>query len=88
MELNEVTLSPSTTTMLPSNEPQTSAQSYKERNEWELQSNDSRERIDRNEPEGLQSLKPEGEGETDASEGSSQPYKSPVHGKETATTSF
>ena len=88
MELNEVTLSPSTTTMLPSNEPQTSAQSYKERNEWELQSNGSRERIDRNEPEGLQSFKPEGEGETDASEGLGQLLKSPVHGEGTATTAF
>ena len=36
----------------------------------------------------LLSFKPEGEGENNASEGSSQPYKPPVHGKESATTTF
>ena len=41
-----------------------------------------------NEPGGLQSFKPEGEGETDASEGLGQLLKSPVHGEGTATTAF
>ena len=38
--------------------------------------------------QGLQSFKPEGEGETGANERSSQPYKPPVHGEETTTTAF
>ena len=33
-------------------------------------------------------LKPEGEGETEASKRASQLYKHPMHGEETATTAF
>ena len=74
--------------MLPSTESQTYAHCCKARNEWKLQLNSTRARIDRNHQQGLQSFKPEGEGETEANERSSQPYKPPVHGEEEATTAF
>ena len=44
--------------------------------------------IDRHEPPGFAELKPEGEGDTEASKRVSQPYKHPVHGEETATIAF
>ena len=76
------------TSMLPSTELQTSAQSCKERDNVSNNRTALGQEIDHNEPPGFADLKPEGEGETEASKRASQSYKHPVHGEETATTAF
>ena len=47
-----------------------------------------RQETDRKNRPGFAELKPEGEGENEASKRASQPYKHPVHGEEAATTAF